>query len=134
MIEIRAHNLLCIQGFVGMGYSEKFVENMSEIVKVLRKNPKTKIKITISPDLICSSCPHLSKYGCTLRGEGHESHMRAQDLDVLDRLQFKQNDEVTWHEIENHISKNIIGANLQNICKDCPWLPSGVCARGIDRL
>lgn len=134
MIEIRAHNLLCIQGFVGMGYSEKFVDNMSEIVKALRKNPKTKVKITISPDSICAACPHLSKTGCTLKGEGHESHMRTQDLDVLHRLQFKQNDEVKWHKITEQISKNIISSELKNICKGCPWLPSGLCATGIDRI
>lgn len=134
MLEIRAHNLLCIQGFIGLGYSEKFVANMTKIVDELRSNPETKVKISVSPDNICSACPHLSDQGCTLKGEGHELHMRRQDLDVLKRLGCKEGEALQWSEIIRRIAKNITGSELTKICGQCPWLPSGLCARGIDRL
>lgn len=134
MLEIRAHNLLCIQGFVGMGYSDKFVDNMTKIVNQLQKFPEALVKITLSPDYICNACPHLSHTGCTLQGEGHEKHMRLQDEVVLKRLGLKEGEEVKWQNIKKRISERIKGRDLTHICHNCPWLPTGVCAKGIDRL
>ncbi len=37
IINIRAHHLLCLQGFQGYGYSQDFVRNMAEIIKKIGK-------------------------------------------------------------------------------------------------
>ena len=111
-----------------------FVESIPKLVDLLGTRPETKVKIAVSPDDICSACPHLSNQGCTLKGKGHESHMRQQDMDVLRRLKLKEGEEIRWIEITNRISKNIATDKLHIICKGCPWLPSGLCAKGIDRL
>ena len=34
-MRLRGHNLLCIQGFVGKGYSPEFVDNMTRAVQSL---------------------------------------------------------------------------------------------------
>ena len=134
MFEIRAHNLLCIQGFVGMGYSDKFIKNMSSVVMQLNNSPDQVIKVTTSPDHICEACPHLSNSGCTLKGDGHEKHMRFQDLEVLQRLGLRNDEEMKWIDITKRISEKIEGRDLKHICAGCPWLESGVCAKGIDTL
>jgi len=38
-MKIRAHHLLCLLGFVGMGYSSKFVEKIKEIKKKVENEP-----------------------------------------------------------------------------------------------
>lgn len=63
-MKIRAHHLLCLQGFQGHGYSEEFNINMGKIVKSLNSNPKQEIEIIAGFDVICSCCPHNKKEKC----------------------------------------------------------------------
>ena len=58
MIKLRPHHLLCTQGYSGKGYSKEFVENMTEIVKLI-KNEKVQVQLIFSEDDICSKCPNL---------------------------------------------------------------------------
>ena len=37
LITLRGHHLLCIQGYQGYGYSEKFTDNMDNIIEDLIK-------------------------------------------------------------------------------------------------
>ena len=56
-MKLRAHNLLCIQGFVGKGYSPEFVANMKRIVGGLLG--RTEVTVVEEPDGLCSACPNL---------------------------------------------------------------------------
>ncbi|HLB59733.1 MAG TPA: DUF1284 domain-containing protein [Bdellovibrionota bacterium] len=134
LIQIRAHNLLCIQGFVGLGYSESFIASMKKIVEELNGNPETPVKVIATPDHLCTSCPNLKSDGCNLRGAGHERNIRAQDLKVCRILKIKSGTVLPWEEILHCIAQSVKGSDLRNICQSCPWLSFGVCAKGIDRL
>ncbi len=57
-MKIRAHHILCMQGFQGYGYSALFSKNMSEIIIELKDNPDKDIKIITECDEICKCCPH----------------------------------------------------------------------------
>ena len=61
-MELRAHNLLCIQGFVGKGYSPEFVANMTRVIESLGNDAP--VTVTASPDVLCSACPNLTDAGC----------------------------------------------------------------------
>jgi uncharacterized protein len=63
-MKIRAHHLLCIQGFQGHGYSAEFAENMSEITRFLKSYPQQKIEIIDECDIICKCCPHNKNGKC----------------------------------------------------------------------
>ena len=131
-MRIRAHNLLCIQGFVGEGYSPEFVASMTRVVDSLE--PETGVEVVAAPDVLCEACPNLAPTGCALHGEGTEAGIVHQDRDVMDRLGLRDGASVRWGEIVDRIAERIAPDDLDDICGRCPWLPLGVCKRGIARL
>jgi hypothetical protein len=131
-VRIRAHNLLCIQGFVGKGYSPGFVANMKSIVGGL--GGTTEVTVVAEPDSLCSACPNLKQHGCTLHGEGTERGIVKQDRDVLARLGLADGQTVTWGEILARIRASVAPDDLDDICGSCPWLPLGHCKAGLARL
>jgi hypothetical protein len=133
-IPIRAHSLLCLQGFRGRGYSDEFIREMSAIHAALAADPDTPVRVLATPDRLCAACPNLKAGGCTLGGPDHEAHMRAQDQDVLHRLWLAPGDVVPWHEVLRRIARSVRGDHLPAICTTCPWLSLGWCAEGIEAL
>jgi len=131
-VRLRGHNLLCIQGFVGKGYSPGFVANMTRVVAGLGDDAE--VTVVAEPDALCTACPHLAAGGCTLHGEGTEQGIVLQDRDVLARLGLAAGQTVTWGEIRRRIRASVAPADLPSICGRCPWLPLGHCAEGLRRL
>ena len=131
-VEIRGHNLLCIQGFVGKGYSPDFVDNMRRTIDVL--TPATVIKVICEPDQLCNACPNLAESGCALHGEGTEVEIAVQDRDVMARLGITEGEHLRWTAILERIRATVAPEDLESICGNCPWLPLGVCADGLRRL
>ncbi len=84
-IRIRAHHLLCIQGFQGLGYSKEFTKNMAQIKDELLNNPSSFIRLVIGVDSICECCPHNSKGICS-KGHTSENKMRVMDSLILRNL------------------------------------------------
>ena len=60
---LRGHHLLCLKGFQGYGYDEKFTKNLTN-VNLKRKSPDTIIQLTNTPDDICKDCPNLKNNVC----------------------------------------------------------------------
>ncbi|MHC4849258.1 MAG: DUF1284 domain-containing protein [Planctomycetota bacterium] len=131
-MRIRAHNLLCIQGFVGKGYSPEFVANMAEVIAGLRN--RSEVTVLAEPDAICDACPNLSSSGCALHGEGSERGIVRQDRDVMARLGIEEGAVLDWGEIVERIAERIRPHQLDDICGECPWLPLGVCKDGLRAL
>lgn len=131
-MRIRGHSLLCIQGFVGEGYSPEFVDNMMEIVASLRDD--VPVTVIDGPDALCEACPNLSSDGCSLHGDGSERGVRTQDRDVMGRLGIAPGATLPWNEILARIRKLIEPDDLDEICGKCPWLPLGHCREGLRRL
>ena len=133
-IPIRAHTLLCLQGFRGEGYSAEFVDNMAAIHQRLADDPAQWVEIKDAPDAMCGACPHLLPMGCSLHGTESEPHMQAQDHDVLVRLGLHVGDRLPWADILDRIRTSLTGESLTNICGQCRWLSLGYCRDGIERL
>lgn len=131
-MRIRAHNLLCIQGFVGKGYSPEFVANMSRVVESL--DDDAPVTIVDRPDALCDACPNLTGDGCALHGPGTERGIVVQDRDVLRRLGLQADATVAWGEILRRIRTRVAPDDLDAICGTCPWLPLGHCKAGLRRL
>lgn len=132
-IALRAHNLLCLLGFRGRGYDDRFVEAMTAVHARLRDGPSTPVRVLAQPDDLCSACPHL-RGGCTLGGPEHEAHMRAQDLEVARRLGLRPGDVLPWRDVLERVAGRVRGADLPPICTTCPWLSLGWCAEGVEGL
>lgn len=133
-IPLRAHNLLCLLGFRGEGYSVAYVREMWDVHKTLTADPSRRVLVLDTPDRLCGACPNLRMGGCTLQGPEHEAHMRSQDEDVLARLDLEAGETYAWEEILGRIAGHIRGGDLPGICTTCPWLHLGWCAEGIERL
>jgi hypothetical protein len=131
---VRAHTLLCLQGFRGEGYSPAFVENIGAIHQRLSTDPETLVRVVARPDEICKACPHLQANGCHLKGFGFEREMRRQDQEVMLRLGISEGDVLPWREILHRVAACVEGGDLDVVCGDCPWLPLGYCREGIDAL
>lgn len=131
-MRLRGHNLLCIQGYVGKGYSPEFVANMTRVVDSL--GPDTEVTVVVEPDVLCDACPNLSAGGCALHGDGTEKGIATQDRDVMGRLHIEHGHTLTWGEIVERIRDSIRPDDLDGICGSCPWLPLGHCKDGLRRL
>jgi len=131
-MKLRAHHLICILGFRGLGYSREYVDNMTRIVDQLQ--PSTSIEVLSKPDDICAPCPFLGEKGCQERGPESESVARDRDLAVMKRLNIVAGDRITWAEVRERLRRSISPGDLMDICQDCQWLPQGYCVEGLKRL
>jgi len=120
-MKIRAHHLLCMQGFQGYGYSKKFVKNMAAVIAELAANPDTEIEIVCEGDVICSQCPFDKNNRCAMWADAHE-HMRNRDVAILDTLGLMPNTRMKIKEVHNLIEKKINTPEItQKLCGTCLW-------------
>jgi hypothetical protein len=114
-IRIRAHHLLCIQGFQGYGYSTDFVIHMGIVVSFLKSNPNTNLQIVDNTDELCSRCPHNVDGHC-VKGSVDEIDSLIIESANLDIIHI-----YTVRDAFNIINKTLGHDHVVNICKDCNW-------------
>ena len=120
-ISIRAHHLLCMQGFAGYGYSRDFVANMTRVVNDIKSQPSLKIKIVAQCDVICSCCPH-NKAGLCHKQRDSARKVGQMDLLVLGRLGLSQGSTGTAEEIFATVNRILRSCrDVQDICGNCGW-------------
>ncbi len=119
ILKIRAHHLLCIQGFQGYGYSEDFVKNMIEIIKNIDSNPES--EIITECDIICSYCSHNVEGVCQKKPDSAQK-VKNMDMRILRKLQLKDGIRgrvKDFLSLANTKFRNI--SAVQDICGDCDW-------------
>ncbi|MGJ7028340.1 hypothetical protein HNR54_000689 [Methanothermobacter sp. DSM 3267] len=125
-ITIRAHHLLCIQGFQGYGYSEEFTENMELVIRKLRSRPSVSVMIVDSADEICTACPFMDGEACMM---GDES-VKGMDSKLMEILGIRSGDIRDYSELESEL-KNMEASLIREVCGDCSWID--VCLLHSDR-
>ena len=63
-LRLRPHHLLCLQTFIGRGYSKEFVEHMTLVKKQLTDEPHTPITLVHGADDLCTHCPNCVEGRC----------------------------------------------------------------------
>lgn len=155
VVALRAHHLLCAQGFQGLGYSKAFAENFAAVLEGLRRRTQTLVQTVDRPDVLCGPCPHLGIRGqgsaascpltdvdplpfsegrCQRGGPESESKVRETDHRVLGRLGLSAGAQLSWEELLRRIGSRIGANDLPAICGPCPWISRGHCAMGLSRL
>ena len=119
-IRIRAHHLLCIQGFQGKGYSAEFVENMRQKIDFLNNSQSKRIQIIDEGDDICASCPHLEENICS-ESSGAENRIKNMDIMTMNVLGLECGQEYLFDNILDRISEKISLSHLNKICSSCSW-------------
>jgi len=90
MLALRGHHLVCRLGFRGLGYSDGFVQQMTEIVYLMRTYPEMKLRVIDGPYVLCDACPHLIDGQCHTAGNSHsEIKIKAMDRAVIQILELQ---------------------------------------------
>jgi uncharacterized protein len=118
-IRIRAHHLLCIQGFQGLGYDQEFIQRMGEIVALLSSNTGLEVEIITEADEICENCPNLNEGVCT-KDQG--STIKELDVHVINHSLLKENDTMTFKRAIDTINNDLNSADVKFICEGCEWI------------
>ncbi len=118
LLRLRPHHVLCLNYFIGKGYSGEFVENMFNIKYLLCQKPDEKIVIHRGIDCICAACPN--NLGTVCRTQGKVAHY---DAEVAETCGFTEETPVLWSECERLVLEKIIRAPgvRKKICFDCLW-------------
>lgn len=132
-MNIRGHHLLCIFGFRGLGYNDRFSFNIAKVIDYLQSNPTKKFKTVAGHDVICNSCPHLISEKCLRDGVESDQNVRKHDLRVLNVLGIKPQSHLSFDSLVKIIKKTS-EINLDNLCTGCEWLKLGFCDEGISKL
>ncbi len=132
-LEIRAHHLLCLLGFRGLGYSQEFIKKMGKVAKDLHSNSTFPITVFAECDVICASCPHNKGNKCRKKVDS-ESKTKARDLEVLRRLGFEVGAQMPVAKAWARIRERLTSRDVAEICRDCEWLELGYCVEGLERL
>ncbi|MDP2729276.1 MAG: DUF1284 domain-containing protein [Dehalococcoidales bacterium] len=132
-LDIRAHHLLCILGFRGLGYSQEFVAKMGKVVEELTSNSTFPITIIAGCDAICRSCPHNKNDRCRKKADSEE-RVRAKDLAVLERLGLEAGTQITPAEVWGRVKESFSANEIRKICRKCQWLELGYCVEGLEKL
>ena len=118
-IYLRPHHLLCTQTFLGKGYSEEFVKNMTHITKILRTKKSQEIVLTFSCDSLCAFCPNRRKsesgYFCT-----DDSKVLSYDQNIIQTFHLEEKTYI-YADLIRKINASMTPALLSHICGDCSW-------------
>ncbi|CTQ34212.1 hypothetical protein JAN5088_03005 [Jannaschia rubra] len=131
-LRLRPHHVLCSVGFEGVGYDDAFTANMSNLVRGQLRAPggqDMNILISGHADAICAPCPKRRGLGCA-----SQDRIDRFDADHAELLDLAPGQLLTWGECLEKVRENVVPDDLDRICRDCPWLPGGMCKAAVARL
>ncbi|WP_026695482.1 DUF1284 domain-containing protein [Peribacillus kribbensis] len=128
MYKLRGHHLLCLLGYRGMGYSKEYVENMTLVHQTLRENPEKWVLLVKGPDHLCEKFPHTGEYHC------QNDIIYKRDAVILRKLGLRIGQMLRWKDIEFHIQRDMVPADIQSVCDSCSWRSYGVCEEGVQEM
>ena len=122
-LKIRAHHLLCLQGFQGYGYNDAFVEHLRGIVAEIKNHPALLIEVVTTCDAVCAGCPHCQKAECR-KDPGAHRLVEMFDLTILKYTGIKPNHIAKAASLLAQINTAFqTRAQRAKICGECQWRP-----------
>ncbi|MBI5680121.1 MAG: DUF1284 domain-containing protein [Methanobacterium sp.] len=119
-MQIRAHHLLCLQGFQGHGYSEEFSINMGKIVKIINSNPQQEIEIITNFDAICSCCPNNRNEKC--KNLIFDWMIKKTDEKILKKIELDNGTFIKADDAFSLVNERFKTFNdAKKICRNCSW-------------
>ena len=113
---LRGHHLICLNFFMGEGYTEEFIENLYSVIK------KENIEIVTGADEVCRKCPYLKEDKCR-SSDYTDEKIHLQDQEALRLLGFKPGMTVDW---------KMIASKLPTIIEE--WKAEFCCACGYRKV
>ena len=115
---LRPHHGLCIQHYVGEGYSKEFIHNMDRTIEGLERNPNQTITLRSKIDVLCDYCPSNKEKICETADKVNKI-----DQNVLSICGFNEGQQLEWQQFKNKVKEYIIDqSKLEIVCNGCEWL------------
>ncbi len=133
-IPLRAHHLLCLLGFQGIGYTADFIRNLHKVKRMVEQNPDLEIEVVESCDVVCIQCPNAQGLHCYKGGISENKNVQDMDRRVMKKLGIKPGDRFKAREIFELVREKIRPADLDDICRGCEWISLSFCQRGLEQL
>jgi uncharacterized protein len=133
-IPLRAHHLLCLLGFQGIGYTADFIKNFHKVKRLVEQNPDLDIEIVDTCDVVCLQCPNAQGLNCYKGGLSENRNVREMDRRVMERLGLKAGDRLKARKLFALVREKIKPGDLQDICCGCEWQSLEFCQRGLEQL
>lgn len=122
-IEWRPHHWMCMKGYVGRGYRNPHTNIWDRVSKLLKRHPDIKVKLTMSADTLCTSCPNHPK----LHGVCESDYIKSLDEKVRSLLNLKEGVIYKYNEILKKLSEILNPEKHFEICGKCSWRTKGLC-------
>lgn len=130
-IKLRAHHLLCLQGYRGYGYDRNFKINVENVLHCLKTNPN--VIVLKSSDAICGRCPNLKDEKCCLnlgrydnlskeKMESSNQEIIKMDSFVIKKTSMIENKLYNINDLYEDINSSFEKVDdLIDICGSCIW-------------
>lgn len=119
---MRPHHIMCVQNYIGHGYSKEFCAHMDEVISKLHSNPQ--IMITDCCDDICIACPENNGGVCS------SDNVSKMDDQVAKALNLNASGVYFWEDLARSCKEKIFSTNLfYTICENCQWI--NICQKQI---
>lgn len=116
IIHLRPHHGICIQNFIGRGYSEEFIRNMKAVINELESNKNSIVRLVSDNDVICKCCPH-NNGKCDSIGK-----VMGLDEACLKKSGLTPGSDIKWEKFKWILKERILMTEeFDNVCKKCEW-------------
>ena len=113
LIPLRPHHLVCLQYFIGKGYSARFTSKTTRVLTYLKQHPTLAcIQIVQGADMLCQSCPNLHTQ-CKTAQQHDQGYLQALHLTIRQQLSFQ--------EAIERFQRYVNDAVFHTICGSCLW-------------
>lgn len=120
-LKVRAHHLLCLQGFQGYGYDDDFVDGMIGFLKAYESDPNLEFEVTADVDTICAPCPHRDDQVCR-KDPDADHRIKETDRKTLAKLGLVAGARGPARDLIKHVNVTLKSvADVTEICGTCLW-------------
>ena len=117
IIRLRPHHALCLRHFVGKGYSEEFVRNMTSLHRRLNSGQRQMVQIILHRDSLCVACPHDKGFRCDT-----EEKVSQLDAAVASACGLRSGQWLSWQDLCALVDEHLMpGGRMPEICAICQW-------------
>lgn len=117
IIRLRPHHALCLRHYVGKGYDDAFVANMTEIHQRLTSGKREMVQIILHRDSLCRDCPHENNAACE-----REDWVQKIDRAIAAACSLRSGLWISWQELCEIMDQHVLDTAVwQELCADCPW-------------
>lgn len=130
-VHLRGHHLVCLQFYLGEGYSAEFTQNLARVVTSATEEPAV---IVQGADDICAVCPGLAPDGTCLDPKAGELEVRRLDRLAWELLGVKPGSRISLAEAREKLAADAIATGRWRFeaCSGCTW--EDLCERGWNRM